>query len=219
MSRQVYGKAEGGFLAVYERDFRGVSIGAGSTRASGLSDIVTVASTVEDADFFGVNAPVLFAAALALPSAKASFAKSTGHKVTYLKVGKPTLLGVGDKSVAVVVRYGTRVGEVRFVVGGVRIGLVGHLFVLVGAPRGHVGVAEARRPARLVVARTTVALVPASVAPPTIAGAPEVGQTLVASAGTWLSFPTSYTHTSGSAAIGPARTASTWLARPRSRTS
>jgi hypothetical protein len=109
--------------------------------------------------------------------------------VTYTKVGKPTALGAGDDCIGATVRIGTRVGEIRIVLAVVRVGQVDSGFYFAGLPRAKVGIADAKRLARIAVRHIRTGLQPTNSAVPTITGTPQVGQTLSALPGTWLSLP------------------------------
>lgn len=192
VARQGYVKPDTDFLAEYDREFRSLSAKLGAKRLTAIEDDVMLAKTSDDADAFIDVVPL--GLSLALDNMKSGFAAESGFKVTYAKLGKPTKLGVGDNSFAVTIRFGTRIGEIRRVFAGVRVGQVVHGFYFAGLPRGRVGVADAKRLARALVERTQAALVPSGVTAPTVSGAPQVGQTLAALPGTWLGFPTSYTY-------------------------
>ncbi len=192
VKRQGYVRPDSDTLAEYDREFRELSVRLGAKRLSGIEDDVMLTRTPADADVFiqSIRLGIL----LVSNDLGKEFARSSHLKVTYTKVGKPEKLGIGDNSVGVAIRIGTRIGEVRVVLAAVRVGQIVSAFYLAGLPRGKIGIPEAKRLARLAVAHTRATLVPSSSSPPTISGTAQAGQTLTALPGTWLSFPTSYTY-------------------------
>ena len=122
------------------------------------------------------------------------FGKSLGLKVTYVKSGKATDLGAGDTATGVVIRVGTKAGELRFGLGFVRVEQVISAIILVGAPRANLGLPELKHLAVLSAAHLHAGLAPQSTAAPTVSGTPAVGQVLTAVTGTWLGTPTTYTY-------------------------
>ena len=190
--RQGYVKPDTAVVAEYDRVFRDLTVKLGGKRLAAIENDILLQGTADDAE---ITIGALRAFSLLGPGEIAKqFGKESGLKVTYTKASKPVLLGAGDNSVGVLIRIGTRVGEVRFVFGMVRIGQINSFFYFASLPRGKVGIPEAKRLARLSVAHIRATLVPASTAPPTITGTAQAGQTLNALPGTWLSFPTSYAY-------------------------
>jgi hypothetical protein len=190
VDQQGYVKPDADFFAEYDRVFRSFSVKLGTRRLIELENDVFLGRTVDKADTFMGLLPLGLIAAL--DDFRQGVTQDSGLKVTYVKLGKPSGLGIGNNSFGITFRFGTRAGEIRVVIGGVRVGQVDHVFVLAGIPRAHIGLADVKRLARNAVAHTKSALVPSSVAPPTITELPQIGQTLSAAAGTWLSFPRSY---------------------------
>jgi hypothetical protein len=192
IKRQGYVKPDPDTLAEYDREFRELSVKLGGKHLLAIEDDVMLARSSDDADAFVEG--LRLGLALVSNEIGKQFAKSGGIKVTYTKVGKAVSLGAGDNSVAATIRIGTRVGEIRLILGAVSVGQVDSAFYFAGMPRGKVGIAEAKRIARLTAAHVRATLVPANTVVPTITGTPQVGQTLTALPGTWLSFPTGYTY-------------------------
>jgi len=192
VKRQGYVKPGQRTLAEYDREFRELSVKVGGKRLSAIEDDVILERTSGDADIFVES--LRLGLALVSTEIGKEFAKASRIKVTYTKVGKAVGLGAGDNSVGATIRIGTRVGEIRLVIGAVRVGQVDSVFYFAGVPRGKVGIAEAKTLARKTAAHIRAALVPASSVAPTISGTAQVGQTLSALPGTWLSFPTGYAY-------------------------
>ena len=190
VSSQGYVKPDTDSLAEYDRSLVGARIGG--KHVFFLENDLDVFKHVEDADL------IVDSLALGLEIyAKrigSEFAKETGLKVTYTKVGWPQGLGVGDNSVGVVVHIGTRVGEIRLIFGIIRLGSLDSIIDFAGLPKAQLGIAHAKQLARISVRHIRAALVPQSTAAPTISGTVLVGQTLTVSTGTWLNFPVTYTY-------------------------
>lgn len=192
VKRQGYVKPDTDTLAEYDRVFRDLTVTVGSTRLHGIESDVSLLRTSDDADVLIHS--LKLGVGLASDEIAKGFAKESGLKVTYIKVGKSTSLGAGDNSVAAVIRIGTRLGEIRIVLGAVRVGQIDSTFYFVGLPDAKVGIPEARRLGRRAAVRIRTTLLPADTALPTITGTAQAGQTLNALPGTWLSFPTNYTY-------------------------
>ena len=192
VKRQGYVKPDRDMLAEYDREFRELTVKVGGKRLTGAENDVALMETVDDADIL-IDSLRLGPALVADVLGK-EFARSSGLRVAYTRVGKAVSLGVGDNSVGDVIRIGTRLGEFRIVLAAVRVGQIDSSLYLAGLPRTMVGIPEARRLAKVAAAHIRSTLVPASTAGPTISGTAQAGQTLNALPGTWLSFPTSYTY-------------------------
>jgi hypothetical protein len=192
VERQGYVEPDTDTLAEYDREFRTLTVTIGSKRLTGLENDVSLLRTARAADVLIHS--LRLGVGLASDQIGKGFAQDSGLKVTYTKIGSATPLGAGDNSVAAVVRIGTPIGEIRIVLAAVRVGQIASTFYFVGPPRGTVGIPEARRLGRLAAARIHATLVPANTTPPTITGTAQVGQTLSALPGTWLSFPTTYAY-------------------------
>jgi hypothetical protein len=192
VKRQGYVKPGQRTLAEYDREFRELSVKVGGKRLSAIENDVILERTSGDADVFIESLRL----GLALVSAEVGkeFAKGSHLKVTYTKVGKAVRLGAGDNSVGATIRIGTRIGEIRLVIGAVQVGQVDSVFYFAGVPRGKAGIAEAKKLARIMADHIRATLVPANSVAPTISGTPQVGQTLSAVPGTWLSFPSGYSY-------------------------
>jgi hypothetical protein len=190
VSSQGYVKPDSDSLAEYDRSLVGARV-AGK-RVYFLENDLDVFKRVDDADL------IVDSLALGLEIyAKrigAEFAKETGLKVTYTKVGRPQGLGVGNNSVGVVVHIGTRAGEIRLIFAVIRLGSLDSIIDFAGFPRAQLGIVHAKQLAQISVRRIRAALVPQSTAAPAISGTVVLGQTLSVSTGTWLNFPVTYAY-------------------------
>ena len=184
-------KPDSDSLAEYDREFAEESVKLNGKKLIDIEDDISVGRSATSADTLIVALPL----GLLLESGQLgkSFSKATGIKTTYTKVGKPSGLGVGDNSVAITVRLGTRLGEIRAVFAAVRVGQVDSAFYFLGMPRSTIGLAEAKLVARVSVNQIKTAMAPSNTVLPTISGSAAVGQTIGGLAGTWLSFPTTHT--------------------------
>ena len=113
--------------------------------------------------------------------------------MTYTKVGRPQGLGAGNDSVGIVVHLGTRSGEIRVVLLSSESAASTASSPFSEHPtedRRHPGEADRAggRPAHQGRAR------PANAVAPAITGTVQVGQSLAAQNGTWLSSPVTYTY-------------------------
>jgi len=189
---QGYVKPGSGDLAEYDRSFADLSVVLRGKKLLGFEDDVTLGRSASQAD----STIKLLPLGLLLVSNQIGkqFAKSAHIKVTYTKVGKPKSLAVGDDSVGALIRFGTKAGELRFVIGAVRVGQLDSLFFFVGVPRAQLGVPDAATIARLAVKHVHAAMGPQNTAVPTIQGNAQVGQSLGALPGSWLSFPKGYAY-------------------------
>ena len=192
VKRQGYVKPDKGTLAQYDREFRELTVKVGSTRLNGIENDVSLLRTEDDADVLIDS--LKLGVGLASDEIGKGFARESGLKVTYTRIGKARPLGAGDNSVASMIRIGTRLGEIRIVLAAVRVGQIDSTFYFVGLPRATVGIPEAKVLARRAATRIRTTLLPVVTALPTITGAAQEGQTLNALPGIWLSFPTSYTY-------------------------
>ena len=192
VSRQGYVKPASDSLAEYDRVFKELTVKLDGKKLLDMEDDVSIGKTASDAQTLIAALPL----GLLLESTQIGkeFTKASGVKTTYVKVGKPSTLGIGDGSVVSVVRIGTRFGEFRFVFAALRIGQIDSAYYFVGTPREKLGVAEAKALGRLSLNQIKTAMVPQSTALPTISGSAAIGQTLSAVPGAWLGFPTAYTY-------------------------
>jgi hypothetical protein len=191
VSHQGYVKPDSDSLAEYDRAFKELTVTVDGKKLIDVEDDVSVGRSATSADTLIAALPL----GLLLVSGQIGkeFAKESGLKVTYTKVGKPSSLATGDNSVATILRIGTRLGEIRAVFAVVRVGQVDSAIFFVGMPRAKIGLAEAKVLARLAVTQVKTAMAPRNTALPTISGSAAIGQTLGGLAGTWLSFPTAST--------------------------
>jgi hypothetical protein len=192
VSRQGYVKPASDSLAEYDRVFKELTVKLNGQKLLDMEDDVSIGKTASDAQTLIVALPL----GLLLESTQIGkeFTKASGVKTTYVKVGKPTTLGIGDDSVVSVIRIGTRFGEFRFVFAALRIGQIDSAYYFVGTPRQKLGIAEAKVLGRLSLNQIKTAMVPQSTVLPTISGSAAIGQTLGAVPGTWLGFPTAFTY-------------------------
>jgi hypothetical protein len=187
---QGYVKPDTDTIAEYDRELTGPKVGG--QRLVFLEDDVMLFKDVSNADLT-VNSLGL-GIALAADDLAKSFTKSTGTKVTYTKIGRPTSLGTGHRSSGVVVHLGTRAGEIRVVYAAVRVDSFISFIAFLGTPREPIGLTQAKAIARATVKHIRAGLIPQNTAAPAISGTPEVGQTLSVQAGTWLSAPAMYAY-------------------------
>jgi len=192
VSQQGYVKPDSSAFAEYDREFTEMTVKINGKRLVDIEDDVSLARSTTSADTLVVALPL--GLLLEADQIGKEFEKASGIKTTYTKVGKPSSLGTGDRSVATIVRIGTKGGEIRAVFAAVRVGQVDSLFYFVGLPRTKIGLAEAKLIGRMAVSQIKTAMAPHNTAPPTISGTAAIGQTLSAVAGTWLSFPTARTY-------------------------
>jgi hypothetical protein len=190
IATQGYVKPDTDSLAEYDRSLAGAKVGG--QRLTFLENDIDVYKTVDKAQLTVDAIPLgvlLYSGQLAK-----SFSKSTGQKVTYTKVGRPQGLGAGNDSVGIVVHLGTRSGEIRVVFAVFRIGSLDSLVTVLGTPRQKIGVTQAKLIAQTGVRHIRAGLVPANTVAPTTSGTVQVGQSLAAQNGTWLSSPVSYSY-------------------------
>jgi hypothetical protein len=142
-----------------------------------------------------------------------------GDTLSSAQVGRPRGLGVGQDSLDLFVRVEV-LGLLAFDshVAVFRVDRVLGLLLVVGEPGRRVPLPVVKRLARIMAARMAVGLTPRNTAPPTISGAPAVGQTLTATQGTWLGGPTSFAFqwqrcdaTGGACAAIPGATGATYV--------
>ena len=190
VSSQGYVKPDSDSLAEYDRSLAGARVGGKRTFL--LENDLDVFKRVDDADLIIDALPL----GLKLEAATISkdFAKETGVKVKYTKVGRPQSLGVGNNSVGIVLHLGTRAGEIRVIFAVFRVGSLDSLIVFAGLPGAQLGVSHAKQLAQMSVKHIRTALVPQNTVVPAISGTVLVGQTLAVQTGTWLNFPVTYTY-------------------------
>ena len=187
VQRQGYVKPESGFVAEYDREFRPLSVRLGGKRILGIENDVLLARDADTASLLITSLEL--GIVLAGEDLAKSFAKETGLKVTYVKVADPRSLGAGNESIGAVIRIGTRGGELRMVIAGVRVGRVDSMYYFLGMPRAKVGLPEARTLARIAVRRMRSGLAPANTTLPTILGLAQEGNGIDATGGRWLNAP------------------------------
>src|SRR5437870_563312 len=141
VSSQGYVKPDSDSLAEYDRSLAGARVGGKRTFL--LENDLDVFKRVDDADLIIDALPL----GLKLEAATIgkNFAKETGVKVTYTKVGRPQSLGVGNNSVGIVLHLGTRVGEIRVIFAVFRVGSLDSLIVFAGLPGAQLGVSHAKQ--------------------------------------------------------------------------
>jgi hypothetical protein len=192
VARQGYVKPDSDSLAEYDREFKALTVTVNGKKLIDVEDDVSIGRSTTTADTLVAALPL--GLLLGANQIGKEFAKASGLKVTYTKVGRPSKLGYGDNSVASIVRIGTRLGEIRAVFAVVRVGQVDSAIYMVGMPRSKIGVAEAKSLARLSVGQIKTAMSPLGTLAPAVTGSAAVGQALTGTPGTWLSFPTAYTY-------------------------
>jgi len=190
VTRQEYVKPDDPFVASYEREFAVLSARLGAKRLLGLESDVGLARSVADARLFMAAIPL--GIALLDPQDLVAAGAPGGFRPTYVRLGKPVRVRAGDQALEVAIRIGTKVGEIRLLLEFVRVDRVIDSLFVAGLPRGALGISEATTVGRLVATHNREGLVPANTAAPAVTGTPQVGQTLVASPGTWTNKPTTF---------------------------
>jgi hypothetical protein len=192
VGRQGYVKADDPFVASYEREFAVLSVHLGPKRLLGLESDVDVARSVADARLFMAAIPL--GIALLDPKDLASAATTGGFRPTYVRLGKPVRVRAGDQALEVTIRMGTKVGEIRVLLEFIRVDRVIDALIVAGVPRGALGIAEATRVGQLAAKHNREGLAPVNTSAPVVTGTPQIGQTLVASPGTWTNKPTIFAY-------------------------
>src|SRR5438876_5007755 len=128
VSSQGYVKPDADSLAEYDRSLVGARVGG--KRVYFLENDLDVFKRVDDADLLIDALPL----GLELEATRIGkeFARETGLKVKYAKVGRPQSLGAGNNSVGIVLHLGTRVGEIRLIFAVIRVGSLDSLIVFGG---------------------------------------------------------------------------------------
>ena len=192
VTRQAYVKADDPFVASYEREFAVLSVQLGSKHLLGLESDVDLARSVADARSFMATIPL--GIALLDPKDLAAAATTGGLRPTYLRVGKPVRVHAGDQALEVTIRVGTKSGEIRLLLTFVRVDRVIDALIAAGLPGGALGISEATTVGRLAALHNRQGLVPVNTAAPSVSGGPQIGQTLIASPGTWTNKPTTFAY-------------------------
>lgn len=190
VAAQKYVKPDSPDRAEYDREFEGGRVGG--KRILYAEDDVSVAASTAAAATTIVAVPL--GIAIEQKQLTSQLGKSLGFKPSYVKLGKISKLGGGDDSVGVVIRIGTTAGELRLVMGFVRVQQVISAIVMVGVPRSNLGVPDLKHLAAVTATRMRTGLSPQSTVAPSVTGTPAVGQVLTAVTGTWLGSPTSYAY-------------------------
>ncbi len=193
--RQGYVRPASGFVASYTREFRTGARLRGK-RFLYLENDIELLQNVADARLF-YNLVRLFSGRIDPDELAADFAKESGIKVQYVRIGRPAALRVGNQSFASTVRIGTRLGEFHVVTAVVRVDRIVAYVGIGGFPKTKVGTPEAKTLVRAVGRRMADGLRPVNRVRPAITGTAAVGQTLTASTGSWINQPTGYAYTWG----------------------
>jgi hypothetical protein len=192
VARQGYVKDED-CIAEYDRGF---APGTARVRSKAMldleSDICLLANVQEARTYVAV---LRLAFLLIDPDdLKAAFNKESGLKATYVRLSRPASLHVGDESVAMTIRIGTKAGELRTVLAYVRVDRVISLVGMVGLPRAKLSTVDAAYLSGTVKRHMRDGLVPVVLVPPSIAGVAQEGQAVTAARGTWRNKPSSYAY-------------------------
>jgi hypothetical protein len=188
VTRQGYKRSDG-YVAAYERLIALDGGRVGSTRLIGVLDVLTVVSNAGSAKAELEQ----YAAAVTTKSGRSAMKRTVGAGLTEqagfgsatVTVGKPRRIAIGDGAVSLLFRLHARNETLDVVLVVLRVDRVLGAIGLFGVPNGRVARADADRIARVGADRMRAGLVPRSVAPPMIAGTPQLGQTLTAGRGAW----------------------------------
>ena len=180
-------------VSAYLREFRSARVG--STRLAWLDSESEVGTTVASSS----RVLRLVDQFLATREGQENLDEALAEEVAFVgaessaRVGRSRSLGVGDDSIDRLVRFdvaGPRDVEAHFAV--FRVDRVLGVLVLVGERGQRVSLPFVKRLARIMAPRIAAELRVRSTGAPLVLGAPAVGQTLVASRGTWRGAPTSF---------------------------
>lgn len=111
-----------------------------------------------------------------------------------IQVGRPRNLGVGPGSFVVPISARILGARTEFPMAAFRVERVLGIVSAMGIPGRRLPLTTMTRLAKIMAVRMTAELMPKSTAAPTISGSPAVGQTLMASTGTWSGKPTIFTY-------------------------
>jgi hypothetical protein len=197
ISAQGYRRSDG-YVAAYERLIVLREARVGSSRLIGVLNVLTVVSNAEPAK----TELEQYAAAVATKAGRGDMKKSVGAGLAEqaglesatVTVGKPRRLAIGDGAVSLLFRLHTPAETLDVVLVVLRVDRVLGAIGLFSVPSGRVAQADAGKIARISAARMRAGLVPANAAPPTIAGLPQVGQTLTAGRGMWAGDQLAYAY-------------------------
>lgn len=106
-------------------------------------------------------------------------------------MGRPVKIPAGDQALEVTIRFGTKGGEIRALLTFVRVDRVINTLLAGGLPRSALGISEATSMGRR---HDPEGLLPVNTAPPTVSGAPQVGQMLVVTPGAWSNKSTTFAY-------------------------
>jgi hypothetical protein len=174
----------------YERELESGRVGS--------TALLTIDTEAEVGTSLAITADFLraFERYLATPAGRKLLARTITEEaegvVTSARVGRPRALGVGAQSFDLLVSL--RVLGVRLDarVAAFRVDRVLGLLLTVGEPGRSLPRSVSKRLAGIMAARARAELVPRSTGAPVVTGTAEVGQTLIATRGSWRGGPTSF---------------------------
>jgi hypothetical protein len=178
----------------YEREFEDGRIG--STPITYLYNEAEVGTSVTTTTRYLANLRRLFGTKQFRAFLVESFATEfpVGGLVSNLQIGRPRDLGAGAGSFDVPLTMRTFGLRTEMHIAAFRVERVLGVVTAVGEPGRRLALPTMTRLAKIVAGRMSAELAPRNVAPPTIAGAPIVGQSLSATAGTWTRSPSAFTY-------------------------
>jgi hypothetical protein len=185
------------FVAEYDRDFAPGTVRLGGKRLLELQSVIDLARSAGEASIF-VSAlrQVLRTKAgrAALVKQVKSGFSSSDLKPDHVRVGKAVSLGVGEDSLAFAIDLGTPLGDVQLIFSVIRVDRIVSGVIYAGNFGAKLAPRSSTPLQRSIAAHIRAGLTPVDVTPPAIAGTPQVGQTLTATAGTWTNAPAGYAY-------------------------
>jgi len=191
VTSQRYYKDTGGFPSVisYERELESGSVG--STELPYVDSQAEIGTSGQSTASFLSTTRRLLGTKQGRELLKEGFAEEvpTGGLISDLQVGRPRSLDVGPGSFDLLVTVKILGLRTELHLAVFRVERVLGALVTVGLPGRRVPLPVMTRLARIMAGRMGAELVPKSAARPVISGTPRVGQTLMATPGTWTGSP------------------------------